>query len=85
MYYTPPTCIRYAYAHSLTGARVLTPYKEIGCGAIVMAGMLILTSPHPGLDDGAAPDSSALGWRAGGGFTPEDARLTRIVFKIVTR
>ncbi len=43
----------------LTGARILTPDKEIG----------------------AAP----WGWRAGGGFTPEDARLARIVFKVVAR
>ena len=42
-------------------------------------------SPHPGLGDGATPDSPALGWQAGDGFTPEDARLARVVFELVAR
>ena len=41
-------------------------------------------SRHPGLGDEATPDGPALGWRAGG-FTPGDARLARIVFKVVAR
>ncbi len=42
-------------------------------------------SPHLGLGDGATPDGPALDWRAVGGFTLEDAMLTRVVFKIVAR
>jgi len=36
---------------ALTGARVLTPDKEFDFGAVVMAGLLILMNPHPGLGE----------------------------------
>ena len=86
MYYTPPTCIRYAYAHSITGARVLTPYKEIGCGAIVMAGLLLLEMEvGRARIRGCVTELPQIVLPCVGGQAAGSARLARIAFNAVTR